>query len=95
MPTIHDRGDIDIHDVTLLENVAVGNPVADYIVDARAAGLGISEISERGRLVLVPDRVFMDQAVDFLCGNTGLHKGANVIHELGIEFPGAAHPVPL
>ncbi|XZE37284.1 hypothetical protein SH501x_000967 [Pirellulaceae bacterium SH501] len=37
----------------------------------------------------------MDQPVDFFSSDAGLDEGANVIHELGIEFPGSAHPVAL
>lgn len=95
MPTVDDGGDIHVNDIAVLEDIAIRNSVADHIINAGTAGFRVAKVSECGGLVFMSNGVFMDQPVDFFSSDAGLDEGANVIHELGIEFPGSAHPVAL
>jgi len=59
-------GDVDVDNVAALERPRVGNPVADHLVDARAAGFGKRVVVEGGRITVAVDACLMDNAVD-LC----------------------------
>ncbi len=95
VPAVHDGGDVHVDDIAVFKDIAIGNSVADYIIDAGAAGFCVAQVTERGGLVFVANSVLVDQPVDFFSRDTGLDKGANVIHELSVEFPGTAHGVAL
>jgi hypothetical protein len=95
MPSIDDTRDIDIDDVTILQDVVSGDPVADDVVDARTATLGVTQVAKGGRSMPVLKGIVMCQAIDFAGRDTWLDERAEVIHQLGIKAPGGPHSVAL
>lgn len=95
VPPVHDAGDIDVDDVSILENVVTWNAVAYDIVDAGAAAFGVSEVAEGGWGVSVLDGVIVCEPIDLAGGYTGLDETTEVIHQLSIESSGRAHSIAL
>ncbi len=87
VPFVDDCGDVDVDNVAVFELVVIGDAVADDIVDAGAAALGIILVSERGRFVAVIRRPLLDKLVDGIGGHTRFDVRAEVVHQLRIDRP--------
>ena len=74
MPTIDDGRQINVDEISLLQTIVTGNPVTDHFVDARAATLGESLVTQGCRHVPVIARVLFHVRVDFTRGDPRNHK---------------------
>ena len=86
-------GDVHVHDVTLLQLLAVvGDAVADHVVDRGADRLGKAVIVERrrGGAELVDD-VVVAQLVQVACADAGFHVGGDHLQHTGGLAAGFAH----
>jgi hypothetical protein len=78
--TILDDGNVDVHDVAVLQRLVIGNAMAHHAVDRGADGLGIGVVAvrrvvERSRnAALHIDHVVMAKLVDGLGGDTGFDE---------------------
>ena len=79
MPAINDGGDVHVDDVTFLQNVTIGNTVANHFIHARAAALGVALIPERGRNVPVVVRPLMNQIINLTGRDTRFDVGSEVV----------------
>src|SRR5690606_29356836 len=84
------EGDVDVDDVPLLQHRAVGDAVADHLVDRRAQRLGEAAVAERGRVGTVGDGELVPDAVELVGGDPRSHRGAHVLQGLCGETGGAA-----
>ena len=66
VPSVNDRRDVYIDDVTILEHVTVWNAMADDIVDARATTFGIILVSQCCGNMAVIDGPLMSHLIDFV-----------------------------
>lgn len=93
VPTIDDRGDVDINDVSFDQHTLIGDPVTDDFIDADATAFGVALVSERGRSMAVLFGPLVDEIVDFNCADAGLDVGTDVVHQGRIRLAGLAHRV--
>ena len=73
MPTVNDGRDIHIDDVTVLQFVAVGDPMADDIINTGATALGIILISQRCRFMAMIEGPLMDELINRQSRDSSLH----------------------
>ena len=81
-----DCGDVDVHDVAILEDgVRVRDAVADNFVEADAGVARIAVVAHAGRDALVLASVVADEFVDFEGGDAGLAHFARTDQRFGGE----------
>lgn len=97
MKSFLDDGDVEIDDVSILEDAVAGNAVTDLMVDRSANRTGIGPMS-LGRIiqggrdgVLNLDHVVMAQAIQMVGGDARNHVGRNVVQHFGSEATGDTH----
>src|SRR5690606_1991378 len=93
VPAVLDHGDVDIDDVTVLEDLArAGDAVADDVVDRDAGGLGVAAVADIGRdRALHVDDVVVADAVQLLGVHARLHVRGDHLQHLGGQAAGDAH----
>ena len=83
-----DGGDVDVHDIAVLENgIGTGNAVAHHFVDADAGVAGVAVVAHTGGAALVLVGVVTDELVDFQGGNAGLAHFTGENQGLGGKSP--------
>ena len=95
MPSLDDRRDVDVDDVSIFENIIPWDPMANHIVDARATAFGITQIPKSRRSMLVRKGVLVDEPIDFTGAYAGLDVATDVVHELGVEATCCPHSLAL
>jgi hypothetical protein len=90
---------IEVDDVAVLQLLVARNTMADLMVDRSADRLGVGRITRRcivqrrRNAALHLDHVVVAEAVEFIGGDAGLHKGLDVVEHFGGESSGEAHAV--
>jgi len=95
VPSVHDACDIDIDDISILENIVTRDTVADHIVDACATALGVSEVAKCGGSVSVLDGVIVSKSINLTRRYTRFNVSTQIIHQLRVESTGGAHTIAL
>lgn len=93
MPAIDDRGEIDVDDVSLTQQIVVWNTVTNHFVDAGANRVRVAVVAQASGCVTVLDCVVVRQLVDFAGGDAGPDMRSEVVHEFGIESAGGSERV--
>jgi len=93
-PVEEDR-DVDVDDVAVGQWSAVGDAVADDLVDRGAHRLGVAAVVERARIAAPNDGGLVDEGVDPVGGDAGLHGTAGLDEDLGCCRSRPAHPLDL
>src|SRR3546814_481916 len=90
---ILDHGNVDIHDITVLEHLGrARDAVADDVVDRGAQGLGKTAIADVGRdRALHIDDVVVADAVEFLGGDAGAHVLTDHLQHISGQTAGNTH----
>lgn len=91
MPTLNDRGDVDIHDVSVAKRIVSGDTVTDYLIDACAAAFGIVLVAQCCRFVAVINGPLIDHLIEVPGGDSLDNVGAYIVHQHRVDTPGAAH----
>jgi hypothetical protein len=91
VPAVEDRGDVDVDDVALLEDLLAGYSVADDMVDRRAAAPREAAIAERGRNRSGIERHPLHDRVDLVGRDARNHLRYQRVENLGREPAGPAH----
>jgi hypothetical protein len=65
MPSVDDRGNVDVNYVTIFQDIVIGDSVANDIVNACAAAFGVAQIAESRGLVFMFGRIVIDQPINF------------------------------
>lgn len=95
VPSIYNAGDIDIDDISILENIVTRYPVADDIVDTGATTFGVSEVAKCGWSVSVLDGVIVSKSINLTSRNTRFDVSSQIVHQLRVESTGSAHAIAL
>lgn len=95
VPTVDDGRDVQIDNVAFLQDIVAGDPVADDLVDARAATFRIVLVPQRRGLVTIVDRPLVDHLVDFGRLDTHFDLGPDIVHQHGVDAAGASHRITL
>ncbi len=86
-----DCGDVDVHDVAILEDgVRVRDAVADNFVEADAGVARIAVVAHTGGDALVLASVVADEFIDFERGDAGLAHFSRADQRFGSESAGVA-----
>eukprot|EP00981_Chlorochromonas_danica_P001210 scaffold268_cov210-Ochromonas_danica.AAC.5 len=85
--------DVDIDNVSIAQDRAIRDAMADNFIDRSAAGLGIVIVVERRRIAIATDDRLMDKLVDIICGHPRLCCANRDVQHLASESPGSAHQV--
>ena len=91
VPTVEDRGDVDVDDVPVLQDLVARNAVANDVVDRGAATLGVSAITESCRHSTRVERHPLDDRVNLSGCDAGNHLRHQRVEYFGGEAAGAAH----
>ena len=91
--TIH--GDVDVDDVAVAQLVAVGDAVADDLVDRRTHRLAEPSIVEWRRIRAAANRLVVDDLVDLVGGDARLDERAGVDQHFCGHRAGPTHRVEL
>jgi hypothetical protein len=78
----HVGRDVDVDDVAVLQGAAVGDAVADHLVDRGAQGLGEAPVAERRRVGAVVEQELVADSVDLVRGDAGRDDGGGRRHGL-------------
>src|SRR5690606_8354699 len=96
-PAVLDDGDIDIHDVAVLQHLLARNAVTDHVVHGRADGGGEGRVTRRcvayrGRFCVqhIGDVVHAD-TIELTCGDPGPHELGKMIECGSRALAGGAH----
>ena len=99
MPTINNRRQINIGDVTGFEFIVTGDSVANHIVDADATALGVcsgvSGITQASWNMPVVNGVLVNNLVQLTCGDTWFDTGPDKIKQLSVETTCCPHHVTI
>jgi len=97
VPTAFDDSDVNIDDVTFLQNLVAGNAVADLVIDGGANGFGIG-VGAAGVVIqgcryglLYLGDVVKGQFVQVVGGDAGLHMRCQVIQYLRGQLASDSH----
>ena len=95
MPTVDDRRQVNVCNVTRLQFLLVRDPVADHIVDTDATTFGerhpIPRIAKtRGRVAVVLSEL-VDKAINFNRFDAGPHNRSDLVHQPSIKLPRRPH----
>ena len=88
-------GDVDVHEVAVVEHGVVGDAVADHLVHRRARRLGIAAVAERRRVGAVRDDVVVGDAVELVGRDAGADGRGRRLDRAGGDAPGRADPLDL
>jgi hypothetical protein len=88
-------GDVDVHDVAVLQRSQVGNAVADNLVHRRADTLGEAMIVQRGRIGSSLDRSLVDDAIELVTGDADLHRSAREVQHFTTDTAGRTNSFDL
>ncbi len=87
-----DHGDVDIHDIAVLQFLVGGNAVADLVVDRGADGFRETVVVEwRWNGLLHIDDIIVTQPIQLVGGDTGRDMGLDHLQHIGGEAAGHAH----
>lgn len=89
MPAINDRGEIDVDDVSLAQDVVIRDPVANDFVDAGTNRVWVAVVTQTGRRVAVLDRVVVSELVDLSGRDATPDMRSQVVHDFGVESAGS------
>ncbi len=95
MPAIDDGGDIDVDDVAIVQHIAIGDAVANHIIDTGAAALGEVLVTERRALVTALECPRTDEIVNVAGRNARDNLRPEKIHQLSVHLAGVSHRVLL
>ena len=84
-------GDVDFDDVAVLQRASVRDAVADDLVDAGAAGLGVVAVVEGRRVGAVIAHVLVSDAVELVGGDSRCHSLAGLVHGAARDPTGFLH----
>jgi hypothetical protein len=87
------RGDVDVDDVTVVDQRVVGDPVADHLVERGTQRLRVTAVAERTGVGTVADQEIVAHLVQVVGRDARGHGGANRLQGLGGQL--ARHPHPL
>lgn len=85
VPPIDDRGEIDVDDVSLAQDVVIRDSVANNLVDAGANRVWVAVVTQTGRRMAVLNRVVVSELVDLSCRDAGPDMRSQVVHDFGIK----------
>lgn len=88
-------GDIDVHDIALEELAAVGDAVADDLVDRGAERLGEPPVVERTRVGATGDAGVVADPVEFVGRDAGSDRRADLDEATGGDATGDPHVLDL
>jgi hypothetical protein len=94
-----DHGDVDVHDVAVLEDLVARNAVADLVIDRgtdrfRVGAMARRRIVERRRhRALDVHHVLVAELVEMRRGNARLHVGGDEVEHLRSEPSGGSHQI--
>jgi hypothetical protein len=92
---VQEDRDVDVDDVSVGQGPAVGDAVADDLVDGRTHRLEIAAVVERARVPTPGDGGLVDDGVDLVGGDAGPHRTSGLDEDLGCSRPCPAHPLDL
>ena len=87
------RRDVDVHEVAVLDDPAVGDAVADHLVDAGAQRLGEAAIAQRGGVRALVDEELVADPVQLVGGDARRHVAAHQLQRLRGDAAGVPHPL--
>ena len=93
--SVQEDGDVHVDDVTVGQRSAVGDPVADHLVDRRAHRLGVAPVVQWAGVAAPVDGRLVDDLVEAVGGDPGNHVRADLQQDLGGCRPGPTHPCHL
>lgn len=93
VPTIDDRREIDVDDVSLAQQVVVRDAVTNDFVDAGTNCVRVAVVTQAGGRVAMFERVVVGQLVDLEGGYTGSDVRPEVVHEFRVESAGGSEGV--
>ncbi len=99
MPAIHDRGQVNVGDVTWLQFIGARDAVADHVVDTDAAAFGeivfFSGIAKARRNVTVVQSEFMNNRVELAGRHTRCNVGSNHVENFCVKTTSRTHHLTL
>ena len=95
MHAVDERGDVDVDDVAVQQLAAVGDAVADDLVDRGAQRLGEVAVVEGARVGAAGDAGLVADAVELVGGDAGGDGLADLDQHLGRDAAGDAHALDL
>ena len=93
--TVEEHGDVDVDDVAVGQRSAVGNAVADDLVDRRTHRLGIAPVVERAGIGPPAHDLVVNLGVDAVGGHPWGHQLPSEQQHLSGHLPRSAHGLDL
>ena len=90
---VEERGDVDVDDVAGLDDPAVGDAVADHLVDARAQRLREAAVAQRRGVGAVVAEELVADPVELVGGDAGHDVATDLLAGLRGEPARDAHPL--
>jgi len=88
---VHEAGHVEVDDVAVLDDGAVGNAVADDFVQTGAHALGIAVIVQRAGVGASFDGEVVDEDVDVVRGHARLHELTGQTQDVGGHLARVPH----
>ncbi len=92
VPAVDDQGHVDVDDVAVAQRLAIGNAVADDVVDRGADRLAVAAIVERRRIGAMRQGEVEDQLVEQFGGHAGPDMLGEQVEDLGRQRPALRMP---
>ncbi len=93
MNSVDEAGDVEIDDVTVFKDGAVGDAMTDHFIQGGAHALGIAVIIEWAGIGATFDGEIVDQDIDVVRGDTWFHEVTRQPQDIGRHGAGVAHAV--
>ncbi len=91
VPAVDDEGDVDVDDVAVLQRLAIGQAVADDVVEGGANRFAVAPVVERGGIGAVRHREVEHQPVEVVGQRAWMDVRGQHVEGGGGELAGAAH----
>ena len=95
MPAVDDRRYINVDDVAIFKDVVTGDPMANDVVNARAAALCVAQIAKRSGLVFMFGRIVINESINFAGRNPSHDLWSQIVHKLSVKATCTSHVIAL
>ncbi len=95
MPTVHNRCQINVGDITWFEFIVPGNAMTDHVIDTNATtfwkGTFLTRVIQASRNMSMVERVLVNDSIKFTRRHPGFDMGTDDVHQVCVESAGRPH----